>query len=665
MVIHLNRHFWLIVALLTIFSFIHYIEQIGILGAEAPSSHFGLSRHALERILFLVPIIYSCYIFGFRAGLAVCCIAGVAMLPRAIFISPAPQDAIFEVVAVLAVGTVACFWLWALAKEREKVRVALTELEKAHAELEKAHGLLQHYVRSARSTERRLTMLNTISTVLTESLELKNVLIRAIHAVMELMEVEVALIFSLDEEAHELELVAYEGVSDEFANAVDRMKVGEGFNGEVAKTGRPLAVEDTSRDPRLSKPEVKKMKIHSQLIVPLIYRDQVRGTLCVANRRPRTFFPEEQDLLSAVSNQIAVAIENARLYEEARMSAKRLAASEKNYRELFENANDAIWIHDLLGNIIVANRASERITGYSMAELTQMNVKDLLPEEGRNLAGHVRRSLLEKEPVAQPYEQHLIKKDGSKATLMLTTSLVTENGKPAAFHHIARDVTEEIRMKENLRFYLEQVTKAQEEERKRIARELHDDTAQALFALNRHVDNYTRSNEHLTENDREFLNMVGGQIKEVLEGVRRFSHVLRPPMLDDLGLLATLRWLVGDIEQRSGMGMNLKVLGAERRLTPEADLLVFRVVQEALRNVERHAHASKAEVVIEFHEDKMKISVIDNGRGFNLSEGLENLPRKGMLGLAGIQERARLLGGVLNIKSALGKGTTVIVETQI
>ena len=658
MTIRLNRHFFIILAIFVLLSFIHYAEQMGILGAEFPSSHWGLSRHALERILFLAPIIYACFIFGLKVGLFTCFVAAVVMLPRAIFISPNPADAILEVIAVLAVGSMSCLWLEIRVREKEKVTAAL-------AELETAHELLQQYVRLARSNEKRLTMLNAISTVLTESLELKNIMIMAIHTVMELMEVEVTLIFSLDDETQELKLIAHEGVSDEFARAVDRMKVGEGFNGEVARTGQPLVVEDASRDPRLTKPEVKKMKIQSQLIVPLTIRDRVRGTLCVANRRPRTFFPEEQELLSAVGNQIAVAIENSRLYEEARTSAQRLAVSEKNYRELFENANDAIWVNDLVGNIVVANKASERITGYIVEELTKMNVKELLSDTGLELAGQIRRSLLEKEPVVQPYEQHLVRKDGTEATLMLTTSLVTDNGKPSAFQHIARDMTEEMRMKENLRFYLEQVTKAQEEERKRIARELHDDTAQALFALTREVDNYRRSNKHLTANDRAFLEGLSGQVNEVSEGVRRFSHVLRPPMLDDLGLLAALRWLVNDLGKQSNIEMDLKVLGAEHRLTSEAEVLVFRIVQEALRNIERHSDASKAEVVIEFNQSKMKISIKDNGKGFDLSEDLTDLPRKGMLGLAGIQERVHLLGGVLNVQSELTKGTTVTVEAPV
>jgi len=658
MKIQRSRHFWLILVVFALCSLLHYVEQMGIEGTTVPSLHFGLTRHALDRILFLLPIIYSGFVFGLTGGLATCFAALLVMLPRAIFISPVPLDAFLEVGGVFVVGALACLWLWTRAKEGKKFRAAL-------AELESAHQLLQHHVRSAKSNEQRLTILNTISNVLTESLELEDILHRATLLVMELMDVEVILIFSLDEETQELVLVAYEGVTDEFARAVDRMKVGEGFNGEVARTGQPMAVENASRDPGLTRPEVKKMKIQSQLIVPLTIRGRIRGTLCVAMRRPRQFFPGEIELLSAVATQIGTAIENARLYDKERVTAQRLAISERNYRGLFENANDAIWGHDLAGNITIANRATEKLTGYSIEELVHMNAKAFLSEESFNLAGHIRRQLIEKEPVAQPYEQHLIRKDGTEAILMLTTSLITDDGKVTGFQHIARDITEEKRMQENLRYYLKEITRAQEEERKRIARELHDDTNQVLYALSRQVDNFLRGNVHLAPNDVAFLRELRQKLNEALEGVRRFTQALRPPMLDDLGLLPAVRWLVDEVQKFMETEIDLKVSGAGRRFPSEAELTLFRAIQEALRNVWRHAQASKADVAIEFFESKIRVSITDNGKGFEPLERMESLPRAGKLGLAGIEERVHLLGGSLKVQSEPGKGTTLIVEAPI
>ncbi|GAF78992.1 unnamed protein product, partial [marine sediment metagenome] len=365
------------------------------------------------------------------------------MLPRATLISPTPGDAILETVSVILVGTLISLWNWTLAKAKGKTEVALVQLESAHE-------ILQHYVQSARSNEKRQSILNAISTMLAESLELENVLNKAIKMVSELMEVEIALIFSLDAKSQELKLAAYEGVSDEFAKAVNGIKIGEGIYGEVAKTGQPMVVENVSRDPRLTRPEVSKMRIQTQLIVPMILRESTTGMLCIAMRRPRQFTLEDIELLTAVGTQIATAIENARLYEKERLTAQRLAVSERNYRQLFENANDAIWVHDLEGNIKAANAATEKLVGYNVKELTKMSMRDFLSDESLNLAGQIRRRLMENEFVEQPYEQSLIRKDGTKAILRLATSLVTEYGKPIGFQHMARDVTEQKRAEEML-----------------------------------------------------------------------------------------------------------------------------------------------------------------------------------------------------------------------
>jgi len=652
-----SYHFWLLLVVFAACTIFHYVEQIGLPQTLPASFHFGLIRHAVDRVLFLFPILYSSLTFGLVAGLGTAVAAVLAMLPRLLLISPSPIDSVLEMAAVIAFGVLACLWL----DGRKKVAERRTE---ELAALESAHQQLQGHIRMLRSSESRLATLNAISTVLTESLELKEVLRRAIDLVMKVMDVEIVLIFSLDEETQELVITAYECVSDEFVQAVDRMKIGEGFNGRVAETGEPLVVEDASSDPRLTRPAVRQMKLQTQVIVPLKSKGRVVGTLCVAMRRPREFLPEEIDLLTAIGNQIGIAIENARLYEKERLTSERLVLSERNYRGLFENANDAIWVHDLEGNMVTANEATARLTGYDLSELTKMNIRELLSQESQQLAAEMQHKILSGEAI-QPYDQRLIKKDGAEAIIKLATVLITSDGQPTGFHHIARDVTAEVRMQENLQYYLNQITNAQEEERKRIARELHDDTAQALYAISRQVDNFIRSNANLAANNVSFLKEIGEHINGVLEGVRRSTQALRPPMLDHLGLLTTLRWLLGDLEKQYGIETVLRALGNERRLSPEAELILFRIVQEALRNVERHAQASKVEVVAEFGKGKTKVSISDNGKGFDISGSFAELPREGKLGLAGMEERVRLLDGSFKVQSEPGRGTLIIIEAPI
>jgi len=653
-----NGIFWLIIIFFTLCCVLHYAELIGIPDTLFPSLHFGLTRHSLDRILFLLPVIYSSSTFGRKGALITSLAALAAMLPRAILISPAPGDALLETGGILVIGIVASWGIWTRAQERDKTKAAL-------AELHSAHEVLQRYVQSARRDEKRRTILSTISALLGASLQLEKTLQMAIHMVSELMEVEVTLIFSLDEENNKLKLVAYEGVSDEFARAVDGQEIGSGYYGEVAKTSQPMVVDNTSNDRKLIPPEISKMRIQTQLVVPMIIRDQIRGVLCVAMRRPRQFAIEDIELLTGVGAQIATAIENARLYEKERLVAQQLAVSERNYRQLFENANDAIWVHDLQGNITATNEAAAKLVGYDIIEMGKMNVRAFLSDESLNIAGQIRHKLLAKEAVEQPYEQSLIRKDGTEAILKLTTSLVTENGKPIGFQHIARDVTEERRMQDSLRYYLSHVTKVQEEERRRIARELHDDTSQALYALSRQVDNFARNNSHQAPNTTAFLKELQEQLNKTLQGIRRFTQELRPSMLDDLGLLATLRWQVSDLEKQSGVEVRLTVIGIERRFSAEMELTIFRIVQEALRNVEKHARASKVEVKIEFCEGKTKISIGDNGKGFDSGRSLADLPREGKLGIAGMEERVRLLNGNMRIESKPDKGTKVMIEVPI
>jgi signal transduction histidine kinase len=215
---------------------------------------------------------------------------------------------------------------------------------------------------------------------------------------------------------------------------------------------------------------------------------------------------------------------------------------------------------------------------------------------------------------------------------------------------------------ENLRAYVRLITSATEDERRRIAQELHDDTAQNLAYLSRHLDSLTTFGEGLPEPTVQRLEQLRDLASSTLQGVRRFSQDLRPPALDDLGLLPALEGLTGDVLRRSGIETELKVLGNQRRLSAETELVLFRITQEALRNVEKHSGASAVTVTVDYGDTRVCITVSDNGIGFHLPEPMSNLAQLGKLGLVGMQERAELLGGTLAVQSEQDHGTTVVVN---
>ena len=510
---------------------------------------------------------------------------------------------------------------------------------------------------------RRLVTLSTLSGMLAQAVRPADVLPAAIEVVADVMEIEVVLIYSLSTDDRELVLSAYRGVPPEFARGVDRIKLGEGFNGRVAQTGEPLIVNDAVQDPRLSREMVRHEGLRAQLIVPMKSGGDVVGTICVAARHERDFDYGEVELLTAIGGQIGIALDKADLFELQLSMTERLRRSEAKYRELFQNASDAILIHDLDGGITDVNNACERLLGYSKDELVGRKASEFLREDALDLARDVREKLVSGEASERRYEQTLVRRDGREAIVEVATTLITADGRPQGFQNIARDVTEQRKMRDNLRSYLRQVLQAQEEERKRISRELHDDTSQSLLLLIHWLDALISGpGSRLSKQAWEEASQLRTLAVEILEGVRRYAQELRPAILDDLGLVAAMEWVAESLERDRGIDVSVEVRGSDHDLSPEAKLVLFRIAQEALSNVKRHSEATRASVTLDCGVERVAMTVSDDGRGFDLQPSLDDWARIGKLGLTGMRERATLLGGTLRVQSKPGEGTIVTVE---
>ncbi len=348
------------------------------------------------------------------------------------------------------------------------------------------------------------------------------------------------------------------------------------------------------------------------------------------------------------------------------MMETKFELSEQDYRYLFENASDAMWVQDMEGNFLDGNRALEKLSGYTLEELAGKNITQFLSDEFLALAKEVQRRLLAGEDIDQPYEQRFLVKGGRTRIVKMATNPIIINGEVKGFQYIARDVTEEKQLQENMRFYVHQVTRAQEDERKRIARELHDEASPPLLLLIQRLDTVSSGTRpKLSHSLKEGLEGLRSQAIEALETLRRCAQDLRPRILDDLGLVAALEWMTEDMVKSQGIDAHTKVMGVEQTLPVETQLLLFRIAQEALSNIRTHAEASRVVVKLEFGDNSIKMTVSDNGKGFELPERMGDLASVGKLGLAGMQERARLLGGSLEVESELGKGTRVEVETPV
>ncbi len=214
---------------------------------------------------------------------------------------------------------------------------------------------------------------------------------------------------------------------------------------------------------------------------------------------------------------------------------------------------------------------------------------------------------------------------------------------------------------QGLRDYLGALTTGQEEERRRLARELHDDTIQSLIALNQRIQLARTRTTGLADAQLEEMEALA---TATIVDLRRMTRDLRPSYLDDLGLAPALELLARDQSSALGIPVNFVLEGEVRRLPYETELAYYRIAQEALRNVGRHARASQADVTLEFAPDQAMLTVSDDGIGFDATEHATKLVLGGHFGLLGASERAEAVGARLEVKSSPGKGTEIVVTSN-
>lgn len=328
-----------------------------------------------------------------------------------------------------------------------------------------------------------------------------------------------------------------------------------------------------------------------------------------------------------------------------------LLESEEKFRVILDTALTPIVYYDLEGNILLINQSGARLMGGVPEDFIGRRVHEIFPREGKTILRRVRR--VAEGGAGREYEDSVVLPVGARWFLSSFQPVRDAAGKVFAVQTISYDVTERKRLAEAWRDLSRRLVEAQEQERRQVARELHDQIGQNLTALKILLG---------TPMGPAALEEARGLIDELVRRVREISLDLRPSMLDDLGLLPALLWLLERYESQTGVRVTFKHMGLDRSFPPDLATAAYRIVQESLTNVARHARTDRALVTVMADGERLTVHIRDEGVGFDSESAGAS---EASCGLIGMRERAKALGGELVVSSTPGRGTDVVARIPL
>jgi PAS domain S-box-containing protein len=335
----------------------------------------------------------------------------------------------------------------------------------------------------------------------------------------------------------------------------------------------------------------------------------------------------------------------------------------RRLRSVFELAPVAIWIAEN-DRVVFANRAAERLFGHDEPIVGQGVYELLEPGSHDAVRQQVARALAGERNVELVHGS-VVRSDGTQREVEIALAALPDHGRTTV-QMVVADVTQRrlelaelAQSRESLRRLSTNVVEAREEERRRIARELHDELGQRLTALKMELSTLPGVGTQAARQER--VDGLMTMLDDTLASVRRISADLRPMMLDDLGLNAAIEWLARDIARRMGIEITVRLTENDAPVDDRVATAVFRMVQEALTNVARHARATDVTVLLEQHDGELELVVEDNGTGYPK----DAMKREGSFGLLGMRERATMLGGHLEFGNAPGSGARLTVRLPL
>jgi signal transduction histidine kinase len=539
-------------------------------------------------------------------------------------------------------------------------------------------------------TEGRLRALFAAGLAVTSELSLDALLNRLGQAAAELTGARYAALGVIDANGVDLEQFITTGIDDDLRAEIGDLPRGRGILGVLIREAKPLRLHDLTEDPRSVGFPPGHPPMRSFLGVPILLRGVAYGNLYLAEKQGgEDFTDEDEELVTLLAGQAAVAIENARLYEASTRWSRQLQSLQEVGNALATETDldkllDLVVrrLRELLDARVVAlalPSGGDTLRFAAVAGAEELLGTTISRSESKSGAVLERRrseridSVLDDPEVHQEISRQLAARTGMWVPLIAREQAIgvleihDKEGPDPRFTHDDFRLAETFAARAAVAVELSQrvardavrrVVQAQELERQRLAHELHDETGQALTSI---LLGLKPLEEALADHPaRAALAQLREQVVSALQNVRRLAVELRPSVLDDFGLVPALERLIDTFAEQSDMRVDFHSALGETRLPSEVETTLYRVVQESLTNIVKHAHAQSVSVSVSRRESTVAAVIEDDGAGFDQRA----VPGEGV-GLLGMRERLSFVDGRLEIESRPGAGTTIVAEVPL